>query len=90
MPDWTEQIDPALAVLEHRMGRVNVSDLVAVLCEDDDRRIRVALGIFGVDGARERRTVVGKQPQPIPLAEDQVGLGVCEQLRMLESAMSRS
>jgi hypothetical protein len=43
------------------MGRVDVAHFIAIFCEHDDRRIRVAVGIFGVDGARKRRTIVRKK-----------------------------
>src|ERR1700722_7925468 len=66
MPYRREQVDSALAILQHGLRGINVAYAIAVLCEDDDRGVRTALRIFGIDVACERPAVVRKHSQPIP------------------------
>ena len=66
MPDWAEQVDAARAIFEHRMRGIKMAHLIAFFVEDDDRRIGAPVGVFGVDVARKRRSVVGEQAQAVP------------------------
>src|ERR1035438_1751504 len=64
----SEQVNPAAAVLQYRVRGVNVTYAVTLFREDDGGRIGIALGILGVDIAREGRSVVREQAQAMPPA----------------------
>ena len=70
-------MDPALAVREHGMSRVDVAYFIVILCEHDDRRIRVPVRTqFEPRGEGDLAAVVVDRDPTVNKTLDQLNLAI--------------